>query len=268
MNQFSRWKYIIIITSVLLSLVYTVPNFYGEAPAVQIKPIKSGEEIDSSILKSIEITLKDSNIIINKLIIENTGIKVKLESTDDQLKAKQVIQDAIGDNYVVALNLLPNSPSWLTNIGALPMHLGLDLRGGVHFLMQLDMSTAKDKGVDNLLISVRKELQKQKIPYFGSTRIDGSIQIKFKTELDREAAKDVFKSMGSGREIRVKFSTKKTAAYEFIETNSANAFVLNVKPNSYTNEDTRSLALKQNLETLHNRINELGVAEPVIQQQG
>ena len=267
-NQFSRWKYILIITSVLLSLIYTLPNFYGEAPALQIMSIKSGDKIDTSVLKSIEKALKNSNININKLIIEDIGIKLKLKSVEDQLKAKKLIQDVIGDSYVVALNLLPNSPNWLTNIGALPMHLGLDLRGGVHFLMQLDMAKAKDSSVDNLLITIRKELQKEKIPYFGSRKTDDSLHIKFKNELDREKAKDVFMSLGSGREIKVKRITKKTLAYEFTETNSDNEFMLSVKPNAYTNEDTQTLAIKQNLETLNNRINELGVAEPVIQQQG
>ena len=267
-NQFSRWKYILIITSVLLSLIYTLPNFYGEAPAVQIMSVKSGERVDSSILKSIETTLKASKINISKLIIEDSGIKIKLESSEDQLKAKNLIQDAIGDSYVVALNLLTNSPNWLSSIGALPLKLGLDLRGGVHFLMQLDMTKSSDKGVYNLLLAVRKELQNNKVPYFGSIKIDGGIQIKFKKELDRETAKEIFRSMGSGREIKVKSLTKKAEAFEFIDINSANEFILNVIPNSYTNEDTQSLAIKQNLETLHNRINELGVAEPVIQQQG
>ena len=267
-NQFSRWKYILIITSVLLSFVYTLPNFYGEAPAVQIMTIKSGEKVDSSILKSVETALKDSNININKLIIENIGIKVKLESPEDQLKAKKVIQDTIGDNYVVALNLLPNSPDWLSSIGALPLKLGLDLRGGVHFLMQLDMTKASDKSVTNLLIAAREELQKKKIPYYGSIKSDDGIEIKFRKEIDREMAKEVFESLGSGREIQVRRITKETAAFEFIETNSNNVFILNVKPNSYSNEDTQTQAIKQNLDTLHNRINELGVAEPVIQQQG
>ncbi|MDB4041912.1 protein translocase subunit SecD [Methylophilaceae bacterium] len=267
-NQFSRWKYILIITSVLLSFVYTLPNFYGEAPAVQIMTIKSGEKVDSSILKSVETALKDSNININKLIIENIGIKVKLESPEDQLKAKKVIQDTIGDNYVVALNLLPNSPDWLSSIGALPLKLGLDLRGGVHFLMQLDMTKASDKSVTSLLIAAREELQKKKIPYYGSIKSDDGIEIKFRKEIDREMAKEVFESLGSGREIQVRRITKETAAFEFIETNSNNVFILNVKPNSYSNEDTQTQAIKQNLDTLHNRINELGVAEPVIQQQG
>ena len=267
-NQFSRWKYILIITSVLLSFIYTLPNFYGEAPAVQIMTIKSGEKVDSSILKSVETALKDSNITINKLIIENIGIKVKLESPEDQLKAKKVIQDTIGDNYVVALNLLPNSPDWLSSIGALPLKLGLDLRGGVHFLMQLDMTKASDKSVTNLLIAAREELQKKKIPYYGSIKSDDGIEIKFRKEIDREMAKEVFESLGSGREIQARSITKKTAAFEFIETNSNNVFILNVKPNAYSNEDTQTQAIKQNLDTLHNRINELGVAEPVIQQQG
>ena len=267
-NQFSRWKYILIITSVLLSFIYTLPNFYGEAPAVQIMTIKSGEKVDSSILKSVETALKDSNININKLIIENIGIKVKLESPEDQLKAKKVIQDTIGDNYVVALNLLPNSPDWLSSIGALPLKLGLDLRGGVHFLMQLDMTKASDKSVTSLLIAAREELQKKKIPYYGSIKSDDGIEIKFRKEIDREMAKEVFESLGSGREIQARSITKKTAAFEFIETNSNNVFILNVKPNAYSNEDTQTQAIKQNLDTLHNRINELGVAEPVIQQQG
>ena len=267
-NQFSRWKYILIITSVLLSFIYTLPNFYGEAPAVQIMTIKSGEKVDSSILKSVETALKDSNITINKLIIENIGIKVKLESPEDQLKAKKVIQDTIGDNYVVALNLLPNSPDWLSSIGALPLKLGLDLRGGVHFLMQLDMTKASDKSVTNLLIAAREELQKKKVPYYGSIKTDDGIEIKFRKEIDREMAKEVFESLGSGREIQARSITKKTAAFEFIETNSNNVFILNVKPNAYSNEDTQTQAIKQNLDTLHNRINELGVAEPVIQQQG
>ena len=267
-NQFSRWKYILIITSVLLSFIYTLPNFYGEAPAVQIMTIKSGEKVDSSILKSVETALKDSNITINKLIIENIGIKVKLESPEDQLKAKKVIQDTIGDNYVVALNLLPNSPDWLSSIGALPLKLGLDLRGGVHFLMQLDMTKASDKSVTSLLIAAREELQKKKIPYYGSIKTDDGIEMKFRKEIDREMAKEVFESLGSGREIQARSITKKTAAFEFIETNSNNVFILNVKPNAYSNEDTQTQAIKQNLDTLHNRINELGVAEPVIQQQG
>lgn len=267
-NQFSRWKYVVIITSVLLSLIYTLPNFYGESPALQVMPIKSGDKIDTSILKSIETILKDSNININKLIIEDIGIKVKLGSVEDQLKAKKLIQEVIGESHVVALNLLPNSPNWLTNIGALPMHLGLDLRGGVHFLMQLDMAKAKDTSVDNLLLSSRKELQAKKIPYFGSKKTDKGIHYKFKNELDRANAKEVIMSLGTGREIKVKRIKKKTLAFEFTETNSANEFTLTVKPNVYTNEDTQTLALKQNLETLNNRINELGVAEPVIQQQG
>jgi preprotein translocase subunit SecD len=230
--------------------------------------VKSGEKIDNSIVESVETTLKNSNITINKLIIENIGIKVKLESPEDQLKAKKLIQEAIGENYVVALNLLPNSPNWLSNIGALPLKLGLDLRGGVHFLMQLDMSKASDKNVYNLLIAAREELQKKRIPYYGSLKTDSGIEIKFKKELDRDMAKEVFESFASGRKIQVRKITKETAAFEFVEVNSDNEFILYVKPNSYSNEDTQSQAIKQNLDTLHNRINELGVAEPVIQQQG
>ena len=268
MNQFSSWKYGVIIITVILSLVYALPNLYGESPAIQIMPIKSGEKIEASILASVENGLKEKNLTIAGLIIEPFSIKIKFSSPDEQLAAKSYVQDVLGESYVVALNLISNSPSWLTNIGALPMYLGLDLRGGVHFLMQLDLSKVTEKKSDGLLQGTRKLLRDEKVKYFASKKIGNSIEIKFRSLDDLDKAKDIIRSQGGGRGIFGGSVAKTTEAYEFSEINNANEYILVVKSNEISNEDTISFALKQNLETLNNRVNELGVAEPIIQQQG
>ena len=268
MNQFSSWKYGVIIITVILSLVYALPNLYGESPAIQIMPIKSGEKIEASILASVENGLKEKNLTIAGLIIEPFSIKIKFSSPDEQLAAKSYVQDVLGESYVVALNLISNSPSWLTNIGALPMYLGLDLRGGVHFLMQLDLSRVTGKKSDGLLQDTRKLLRDEKVKYFASKKIGNSIEIKFRSLDDLGKAKDIIRSQGGGRGIFGGSVAKTTEAYEFSEINNANEYILVVKSNEISNEDTISFALKQNLETLNNRVNELGVAEPIIQQQG
>ena len=268
MNQFSSWKYGVIIITVILSLVYALPNLYGESPAIQIMPIKSGEKIEASILASVENGLKEKNLTIAGLIIEPFSIKIKFSSPDEQLAAKSYVQDVLGESYVVALNLISNSPSWLTNIGALPMYLGLDLRGGVHFLMQLDLSKVTEKKSDGLLQDTRKLLRDEKVKYFASKKIGNSIEIKFRSLDDLGKAKDIIRSQGGGRGIFGGSVAKTTEAHEFSEINNANEYILVVKSNEISNEDTISFALKQNLETLNNRVNELGVAEPIIQQQG
>ena len=268
MNQFSSWKYGVIIITVILSLVYALPNLYGESPAIQIMPIKSGEKIEASILASVENGLKEKNLTIAGLIIEPFSIKIIFSSPDEQLAAKSYVQDVLGESYVVALNLISNSPSWLTNIGALPMYLGLDLRGGVHFLMQLDLSKVTEKKSDGLLQDTRKLLRDEKVKYFASKKIGNSIEIKFRSLDDLGKAKDIIRSQGGGRGIFGGSVAKTTEAYEFSEINNANEYILVVKSNEISNEDTISFALKQNLETLNNRVNELGVAEPIIQQQG
>ena len=268
MNQFSSWKYGVIIITLILSLVYALPNLYGESPAIQIMPIKSGEKIEASILASVENGLKEKNLTIAGLIIEPFSIKIKFSSPDEQLAAKSYVQDVLGESYVVALNLISNSPSWLTNIGALPMYLGLDLRGGVHFLMQLDLSKVTEKKSDGLLQDTRKLLRDEKVKYFASKKIGNSIEIKFRSLDDLDKAKDIIRSQGGGRGIFGGSVAKTTEAYEFSEINNANEYILVVKSNEISNEDTISFALKQNLETLNNRVNELGVAEPIIQQQG
>ena len=268
MNQFATWRYVIIIITIMMSLVYALPNLFGESPAIQIMSIKSGEKIESSVLANVESSLIAENIKNNGIIIEPLYIKVKFTSPDDQLIAKAKIQEVLGEKYVVALNLISNSPGWLTSIGALPMYLGLDLRGGVHFLMQLDLSKVSDRKSDGLLRDTRKLLRDEKIKYFGSKRVNNAIEIKFRSENDLNKAKDLIRNQGGGRDIFGGQIAKTTEAFEFSEITNGNEYILIVRNNDISNEDTVSFALQQNLETLHNRVNELGVAEPIIQQQG
>ncbi|MDA9211398.1 protein translocase subunit SecD [Methylophilaceae bacterium] len=254
MNQSARWKYLLILTTILLSIVFVMPNFYGESSAIQIMPIKAGEKIDTSILQSIEEELEKSQIKNTGLILENFHIKVKLKNAEEQLRAKSIIQKALGKEYVVALNLISNSPSWLSNMGALPMYLGLDLRGGVHFLMQVDLSKALEKTTNSYLSEFRTALRKEKVGYYDATKNNDIMQIKFKSKEDLNKGKNII------RDINNNFDLKEIFINEEI--------ILKVVISEQTKKSITEFAIKQNLETLNNRVNELGVAEPLIQQQG
>lgn len=269
MNHYSSWKYILILLTIGLSLLYVTPNFYGESFAVQVMPVKAGEAVDRSTLKLVEASLEKANIQNTGITFEDTDIKIKFKEATDQLNAKQVIEKSLGSKFVVALNLISNSPDWLSNLGALPMYLGLDLRGGVHFLMQLDLSKLSEKKNDGFLANVRKELQKENIKYYDSKVVNNYVQLKFKSEDALNEAKNIIRAQGSGRSIfGGNAPAKETEAFNFSEIKNNNEFILKIKNNQYTDEENVNFALKQNLETLHNRVNELGVAEPIIQQQG
>ncbi|MDA7691118.1 protein translocase subunit SecD [Methylophilaceae bacterium] len=269
MNHYSSWKYILILLTIGLSLLYVTPNFYGESFAVQVMPVKAGETVDRSTLKLVEASLEKANIQNTGITFEDTDIKIKFKEATDQLNAKQVIEKSLGSKFVVALNLISNSPDWLSNLGALPMYLGLDLRGGVHFLMQLDLSKLSEKKNDGFLANVRKELQKENIKYYDSKVVNNYVQLKFKSEDALNEAKNIIRAQGSGRSIfGGNAPAKETEAFNFSEIKNNNEFILKIKNNQYTDEENVNFALKQNLETLHNRVNELGVAEPIIQQQG
>ena len=269
MNHYSSWKYILILLTIGLSLLYVTPNFYGESFAVQVMPVKAGEAVDRSTLKLVEASLEKANIQNTGITFEDTDIKIKFKEATDQLNAKQVIEKSLGSKFVVALNLISNSPDWLSNLGALPMYLGLDLRGGVHFLMQLDLSKLSEKKNDGFLANVRKELQKENIKYYDSKVVNSYVQLKFKSEDALNEAKNIIRAQGSGRSIfGGNAPAKETEAFNFSEIKNNNEFILKIKNNQYTDEENVNFALKQNLETLHNRVNELGVAEPIIQQQG
>ena len=254
MNQSPRWKYLLILTTILLSIIFVMPNFYGESPAIQIMPIKAGKKIDTSLLQTIEKTLEKSAIENTGLILENFHIKVKFKTAEEQLKAKSLIQKALGSQYVVALNLISNSPKWLSNMGAFPMYLGLDLRGGVHFLMQVDLSKALEKTTANYLGEFRAQLRKEKIGYYDATKNNDIMQIKFKSKNELKKGKNIIRDINNN--------------FYFQEFFVNDEIILKVIISEQTKKSITEFAIKQNLETLNNRVNELGVAEPLIQQQG
>ena len=254
MNHSARWKYLLILTTILLSIIFVMPNFYGESPAVQVMPIKAGEKIDTSLLQSIETALEKSQLKNTGLILEKFNIKVKFKTAEEQLRAKSIIQNSLGDKYVVALNLISNSPDWLSNMGALPMYLGLDLRGGVHFLMQVDLSKALEKTTASYVSQFRTQLRKEKIGYYDVSKNNDIMQIKFKSKVDLKKGKNIIRDVNNN--------------FDFQEIFTNNEIILKVIISEKTKKSITEFAIKQNLETLNNRVNELGVAEPLIQQQG
>jgi preprotein translocase subunit SecD len=254
MNQFSRWKNIFISLIVLFSAVYALPNFYGEAPAIQVMPIKSGEKIDPITTSQSEKILSENDIRVLGTSLTDNYIKFKLANNDDQLTAKAILEDKLGPGFVVALNLVPNSPSWLASLGGQPMYLGLDLRGGVHFLMQVDLTTALSKTSSGYVNDFRSSLRENKINYYGIDRNKDLIQIKFKEIKDLKIARNIIDDINPD--------------FQFEQSENNDFIILKIFIDEKTKESITKFALKQNLETLNNRINELGVAEPVIQQQG
>jgi len=250
MNRYPLWKYILVLTVLLLGFVYSLPNIFGESPAVQINTAKATSKLDPALMGKVEDALKQENIKIDAIFMDSTGVKVRFSDADTQIKAKDVLKNNLGKDYVVALNLISRSPSWLTNIHARPMYLGLDLRGGVHFLLQVDMKAALDKAADRYVGDFRASLRKERISYSGVVRYDQSIQVKFTDAKELAKAKKIISNEFPDLTLK--------------ETNDTLSATLSLEAQKRIQE----FALKQNIQTLHNRINELGVAEPIIQQQG
>jgi len=254
MNRYPLWKYLIVLVSVLLGLVYALPNFYGRSPAVQILPLRTTVKADAVLLARVEDTLRKDNISTRGMFLEAGGVKVRFADTDTQLRAKDMLQSALGNGYVVALNLLSDSPQWLTDIGALPMYLGLDLRGGVHFLLQVDMKGALSKSLDRYSADMRASLREQKIRYKGLDREGSQIIVKFHDAESRASASDEFNETYDDLRLR--------------EQNVEDEFHLAVVLKQEALIRMQDSAVQQNIITLRNRVNELGVAEPIIQQAG
>ena len=259
MNRFPAWKYALIALSIVVAFVYTLPNFFGESPAVQVSSAKATIKVDTALLAQIEGALKSAGVPHTGVIIDPNSVRLRFTDTDTQLKAKDIIDKAVNPNpsnrrYVVALNLLSSSPSWLTAIGALPMYLGLDLRGGVHFLLQVDMQGAITKRLDSLAGDLRTQLREKRIRHGGIRREGQTLRMRFRDAAERDRAR---------AHILVAFPDFKLVARD---DGQAPQLVASLKPEAL--KRTREYALKQNITTLHNRINELGVAEPIIQQQG
>jgi preprotein translocase subunit SecD len=259
MNRYPVWKYAIILIALVVGALYTLPNFFGESPAVQVSAAKASFKVDSATQARVEEALKTAGIVAEAVSLEGTSIKARFASSEAQLKAKDAIQkalvpDAAEPGYVVALNLLSRSPAWLTALHAAPMYLGLDLRGGVHFMLQVDMQAALTKKAESLSGDIRTVLREKNIRHGGISRNAQLIEIRFRDMATLDAAKRV---------IQDQFADLQT-----VDAPDGTDFKLTASIKPVSARTVQDQALKQNITTLHNRINELGVAEPVIQQQG
>ena len=254
MNRYPAWKYLLIAVSILLGLLYTLPNFYGESPAVQISPLRTTAKADTGLMNRVEEALKQGGLPTNGMFLEGGSIKVRFTDTDTQIKARDTLQSLLGNGYMVALNLLPNSPQWLTSLGALPMYLGLDLRGGVHFLLEVDMKGALSKALDRFSSDIRGSLREKKIPYAGLDKRGSLIIVKFRSAESRAQAEAEIKKNYPDLDLR--------------EENVGAEFHLAATLRPEAQKRIQDAAVQQNITTLRNRVNELGVAEPIIQQAG
>src|SRR5438128_2081470 len=254
MNRYPLWKYVLIGIALAVGIVYTLPNFFPEVPAVQISTSRASIKIDASTLQKVEEALKAANIAFRGESLDPTGIKVRFDDLDTQVKAKDILQKTLGDNYIVALNLLSSTPRWLTAIGALPMYLGLDLRGGVHFLLQVDMKAALDKAAVRYLTDIRSLLREKKVQYGGIAREGQNVSIRFRDAGERDKANS---------EIRNAFPD---LLLNSVDAGSDFRLVASLKPEAQ--KRIQDGAVAQNITILRNRVNELGVAEPIVQQQG
>ncbi len=259
MNRYPLWKYVLLGFALLVGLLYTVPNFYGEAPAVQVSSGKATLKIDSGMVARVEQALKSGGVNADFVQFDGNSVKARLADTDMQIKAKDVLSkalnpDANNPGYIVALNLLSRSPAWLSSIRALPMYLGLDLRGGVHFLMQVDMKAALTKKAEALTGDIRSLLRDKNIRHAGISRDGSVVDVRFRDAATAQSASNLLAdklpdllwvTVPEGADFKLSGSLKPEAA-----------------------RAVQDAALKQNITTLHNRVNELGVSEPVVQQQG
>ena len=263
MNRYPLWKYLTVLFAVVIGLLYTLPNFFGESPAVQVSSAKSTVKVDQNMLGRVEALLKSANIPHTGSSFEMNGpvgtVRFRFTNTDTQIQARDLIEKSLNPNpadptYTVALNLLPASPAWLTSIGANPMYLGLDLRGGVHFLLQVDMQGALTARYDSISTEIRTLLRDQKIDNAGVERSGLSVVASFNSESARDRAASVLRTRLPDLQLTERVD------------GTRQQIVAGLTPTATTT--VQSTALKQNITTLHNRINELGVAEPIIQQQG
>lgn len=254
MNRYPMWKNILVAVMILIGLIYTIPNFFGESPAVQITPAKSTTKLDSALLGKVEDIFKQEKIEYDGVYQDARGVKARFKNTDTQIRAKDVLQANLGTDYTVALNLLSRSPNWLRSLGAKPMYLGLDLRGGVHFLMQVDMKAALSKAAERFVGDFKIALRKERISYVGVSREGETVQIRFNNADELTKARAVI--------------AKEYPNLTLEESTIGEERILKASLNLVEQKSIQDFAIKQNIQTLHNRINELGVAEPIIQQQG
>ena len=259
MNRYSLWKYAILLVAVLIGTLYALPNLFGESPAVQVSVAKSSLKLDLGTVTRVQEALKTAGISPEVVTLDGNSIKARFASTDVQLKAKDAMSqalnpDATNPSYVVALNLVSRSPAWLSSLHASPMYLGLDLRGGVHFMLQVDMQAALSKKAESLAGDLRSAMREKSIRHGGISRNGQTVEIRFRDAAMVESAKRLIQDQFPDLVVAESVDAGETKLVASIQEVAA--------------RKVQEQALKQNITTLHNRINELGVAEPVIQQQG
>ncbi|HCL86563.1 MAG TPA: protein translocase subunit SecD [Comamonadaceae bacterium] len=259
MNRYPVWKYAILGIALLVGFLYTLPNFFGEAPAVQVSSAKATIKVDAALQERVQQVLEAAGVTSDSIVLEGTSVRARFDTPDIQLKAKDALEKALIPDpsdppYIVALNLVSRSPDWLTALHARPMYLGLDLRGGVHFMLQVDMQAALTKKAESLAGDLRSSLREKNIRHGGVSREGQTVQVRLRDQAQLTAARNL---------IADQFADLQATTATDGDTTVLTA---SIKPEALRR--VQEQALKQNITTLHNRINELGVAEPVIQQQG
>lgn len=252
MNQYPLWKYLVIAVAVLLGLLYTLPNLYGEDPAVQVGASRG--TLDESTPRRVKQILTKAGVDYQSIVTENAEVLVRFNGTEDQLRAVDLIQSELGSGYSVALNLASRTPKWMQAINALPMYLGLDLRGGVHFLLQVDMEAALRQAQERYVSDMRTLLRDERVRYVAINRSGDGMKIQFRDSDDRARGQQKLES--------------EFPDLQLTESEAGGEYYLNVGLSESEQREIRRFAVQQNIITLRNRVNELGVAEPIIQQQG
>ncbi|WP_129139275.1 protein translocase subunit SecD [Modicisalibacter coralii] len=254
LNRYPLWKYLLILIVLVVGLIYALPNLFPEDPAVQISSARGGVSLDDSQLQRIRSALDKADIAVERIDTQPNGALVRLEDGGDQLEARQVISGLLNDDYTVALNLAEATPDWLASLGASPMNLGLDLRGGVHFALEVDMDAAIQQRLQVNASAIRSALRDERIRY-RDTRIDGrTLTLTFANADDRSQARDI---------IRGQFPD-----FQYEDRDAGNGATLAMTLSPQKIQEIQDYAVEQNLTTLRNRVNELGVAEPLVQRQG
>ncbi|MBB1290277.1 protein translocase subunit SecD [Pseudoalteromonas sp. SR43-6] len=254
LNKFPVWKYLLVLAVVAIGLLYASPNLYGRDPAIQVSGAK-GADVDLSVVDKVNAILKKNNVTAKSTILEDGQILVRLKNVEEQLKAHDLLRDSLSDDYISAINMAPAQPAWLKAVGGNPMKLGLDLSGGVHFTMEIDMATAVDNQLEQMEQDFRSDLREEKLRYRSVRRVAGSdrMRVEMRTEEDKNAAESFLE-------------TRYPLNVYIDDSSNDKAFFATMSEQKL--KEIRDYAIKQNETIIRNRINQIGVAEPNVQRQG
>ncbi|WP_063370216.1 protein translocase subunit SecD [Pseudoalteromonas luteoviolacea] len=254
LNKYPMWKYLLVLAVLAVGILYATPNMYGRDPAIQISG-KKGASADLSVLDQANKTLQDNNLPIKSAVLEEGQVLIRFKNVEDQLKAQDILRDSLSEDYISAINMSPAQPDWLKSIGANPMKLGLDLSGGVHFTMEVDMATAMEKALEQMEQDYKSDLRGEKLRYRSIRQVANSerVQVVMRSVEDKKAAERFLKKRYPGN-VFVNDSSNELAFYSSLS--------------DLKQRELRDYAIKQNETIIRNRINQLGVAEPNVQRQG